>query len=266
MRSAVYGLCFFAGAVLAPLAAQSANLAEDARTGAYKDEVTLEELFGDQFGDVIKDALPPDYDISFQLYAPPDYDPARPAGVLTYVSPTRSGKPPQAWTDVFSEHNLIWVSVNGSGNRQQAYKRIIEALSSLKYVADRYNIDPDRRYLSGFSGGGRISSILAGYYPEYFTGVIYMAGVNSLKDIPQPELETMKKTRFVFMTGSRDFNRAETKQIYQEYERAGFERIKLIDDLGRGHSAPSAARLEEAIIFLDLFAARSEKTRADDAD
>lgn len=218
-----------------------------AQTGNLTVEKTIAEVFGDQppGGDI------PVTDFAFEIYVPADYDESVPAGLLVFISPAISGKAPPRLNRVFDEKNLIWISVNASGNKHETGKRIIEAIASLHFASSVYAIDPTRLYLSGFSGGGRVASIVAQYYPDYFNGFIYFAGVDPWRGARPDNIEAMKHSRYVFLTGGRDFNRTETRRAYREYERAGFEKIKLMDIRGLGHRMPEADDLGKAIDFLD---------------
>ncbi len=223
------------------------------RTGKVSVTQTLDEVFSEPLDPEAMAQFPDDYRLKFQIYTPQNYRPDRPAGLMVYISPTKRGSVPSAWREVFDRRNLIWISVDGSGNEQQVFIRVIEALASLKYAAREYSLDPDRVYLSGLSGGGRTASITMQYYADGFDGVIYMIGVNPWdREFPAAQV-TKDETRFVFLTGTQDFNRAETKRVYKAYERAGFKRIKLMDVLGMRHELPKPEALDEAIEFLDSF-------------
>ncbi len=222
-------------------------------TGHINETMTLEEVFGDDIADDVLAMATPGYKIEFQAYIPPSYSADNPPGIMVFVSPARRAGPPRIWIDVLEQKNLIWVGVNKSGNAQDTAERIIEALASLKFATDRYNVDPRRVYLSGFSGGGRITSIMARFYAATFNGYIYFAGVNSWGPELPEQLELMKRNRFVFLTGSHDFNRVETKQVHREYLEEGFERTKLMVINGMRHQLPKAPGFEEAIDFLDSY-------------
>ena len=60
----------------------------------------------------------------------------------------------------------------------------------------------------------------------------------------------MIQNRFVFLTGSRDFNLRETRQVYRRYLEAGAQHSKLIEVTGMAHELPDAAALDEALQYL----------------
>lgn len=242
--------------LLAPLcagAAEDSDTELSARTGSYSEEMTLGDLFGDQFSRRLAEIMPLDTSVSFEVHVPPAYDPSQPPALLAYISPVRTGVPPEAWVEKIDKLNLIWVSVNKSGNSRSTRRRIIETLACVEFVRQRYVTDPTRSYVAGLSGGGRAASIVARTYPDIFNGAIYIVGVDPLGEIAPDKLEKMKDNRFVFLTGSSDVNRKETELVYRRYKKVGLERSKLIVVSGMGHRMPDARWFEESVSFLDSF-------------
>jgi len=196
----------------------------------------------------------------FQVYVPQDYSAEYPAGVIVYVSPIESGEVPNAWMSTFDRRNLIWVSVNGSGNSISQQRRISEATGSLAFIAEVYELDKERIYISGMSGGSQIAAIVAARYPDLFNGGLLFCGVNpwSERDAdpwienPPEKLEVMKKNRYVFISGTEDFKLAATARVYRKYKKTGIEDSKLIVIDGMGHELPDAETLDRALQFLDL--------------
>ena len=234
-------------------AADDAGDVSKVRTGAYSETMTLGDLFSGQFAENLAEIIPLDTTVSFQVYAPTDYDPVNPPGLLAYISPIGTGEPPKTWVEKIENANLIWVSVNNSGNITSTRQRIIETLACVQFISQRYQLDSTRSYVSGLSGGGRAASIVAKTYPGIFNGAIYMIGVDPIGAIEPEKLEQLKHNRFVFLTGSSDFNRKETQRVYRRYKNAGIERSKLIVVSGMGHRAPQARWVEESINYLDSF-------------
>jgi len=84
-----------------------------------------------------------------------------------------------------------------------------------------------------------------------FTGAIYICGVNYWKKSPKPRIDRLVQNRFVFLTGSKDFNRMETQTVYRRYLKAGAEHSMLLDIPGMSHELPDTAAILEALEFLD---------------
>jgi hypothetical protein len=199
------------------------------------------------FGGVIDADTP----IEWQLYVPASYDPGRPVGLMVYVSPTSSGRIPPGWKPVMAEKNLIWIAANKSGNRIASVRRGSFALLATVLAKREYAIDRNRIYISGLSGGGRIASVVAPQYAQLFKGAVYNCGVNFWGDETPKLMEQVKANRYVFVTGSKDFNRRETRKIFGAYRKAGVENIKLLDIEHMSHSNPDALNFAAAIDYLD---------------
>ena len=223
----------------------------DQSAGESEAHAKLIDLFGEVGAQSYAEILPADHQFDFEIYTPAAYDPAKPAGVFVFVSPTVMGEIPDTWRDVFDNNNMIWISVKASGNKRPALRRVVESLASVVYAQNNYAVDPARFYIGGFSGGGRITSYVSMFYPDVFTGSVYISGVNSFKDEPNAMLDEMKKNRFVFMAGSEDFNRRETEKIFKEYKKAGFENISLMIIQSMGHSIPDAGKLQNVFDYLE---------------
>jgi hypothetical protein len=123
--------------------------------------------------------MPPDEAIEWQVYVPETYDPEHPAGILTYISPTQKGSIPPQWKTLLDEQNLIWIGANNSGNKVRVQRRMAYALTAPAVINKSYQIDDARVYLAGFSGGGRVASMVAAEYPEIFKGAIFKAARNT---------------------------------------------------------------------------------------
>jgi hypothetical protein len=96
-----------------------------------------------------------------------------------------------------------------------------------------------------------VASKLASQYPEVFTGALYICGVDYWKKDQTPKVDRLLQNKFVFLTGSRDFNRDETKRIYRRYIKAGAQQSKLMVIPGMSHEQPDTAALTEALQFLN---------------
>lgn len=233
------------GAVLA-IAAPFAAAAEEVEAKA-----TLASLFGDEGAQSFAQMFEADHEFEFEIYTPKDYNPDTPAGVFVFISPSQIAEIPQDLKRVFDKDNLIWISVAKSGNGRGALSRVVETLASISYAQREYKLDTNRYYLGGFSGGGRVASITAMFYPEVFNGMVYICGVDSLSAEPNAMVDQMKPNRFVFLTGTEDFNRRETQKAFAEYKKEGFEHIKLMISPAMGHRMPDPSRFDDAIQFLD---------------
>ncbi|HSM39821.1 MAG TPA: PHB depolymerase family esterase [Afifellaceae bacterium] len=212
---------------------------------------TAHELLGDDATALFGSAIDPNEVAEWELYVPRDYDPGLPAGLLVFISPTDSGRMPRRYQPVLDERNLIWIGANHSGNRVRVARRVSLALLATALADRHYRIDASRVYVSGFSGGGRAASAMAPEYAQIFTGAIYICGVNFWNGRKPKRLDRVRHNRYVFLTGDRDFNRAETRKVHRAYRRAGVTNVLLLEVAGMDHRMPPVEDLATAIDFLE---------------
>jgi poly(3-hydroxybutyrate) depolymerase len=197
------------------------------------------------------DALVDDETISWRIYVPETYDASKPAGLMVYISPTSSGEIRGDWQSVIDSENLIWIGANQSGNRTRTNKRILLATLAPYLASESYEIDPDRVYLSGFSGGGKAAGLASVHLARLFKGAIFICGAESWSDAEPEQLLAAAANRYVFVTGSRDFNNTLTRRVHRKFERAGLVNSRLMVISGMEHSTPDVEHFREAILYLD---------------
>lgn len=228
--------------------------------------------------------------IEFQMVVPEQYTGEEPYGLLVFIHPYDDvdATNPRAFffgrviQDVLAEHKLIWVSYDDAGNPVMPNKRMGLALDAVHNVTRQYNIDEERVYVSGMSGGGRLTCMTAVYYPQVFTGAVPIVGSLYFREVPVPEdpelralirpepgehavwpqrlirpdrreLERMAATqRWVLLTGSEDFNMPEMRMHFEHgFERDHFAHAHYLEVPGLGHAFPDADWFERAIVLLD---------------
>lgn len=221
------------------------------KTGSFVIKSTMLDVMGEETANAYAAVLDATEEIEWEVFVPESYDPAKPAGVMVYVSPQNSINVPSGWMNVMEEQNLIWIAARLSGNKINPARRITFAVMGPPLIQTLYQIDVNRIYVSGLSGGGRIASMVASDYPSIFNGAVYNCGVNFWEQTTPEKLELIKQNRFVFITGSDDFNLDDTKRVYSKYKKAGVENIKLTVIRNMGHENPKASRFRKAIAFLD---------------
>jgi hypothetical protein len=213
---------------------------------------------------------PSDYtlsDESFGVTVPAAYKPENPYGLLVYINSYDSSDVEENYKGLLEKQRLIWIAAKKSGNDRPTPARMGMALDAVFNMKKLYAIDPDRVYVMGISGGGRVTSFLAPAYPDVFRGAIYLIGCNSLAAKVSPDLQDrMKATNgYVFLTGDADFNLPGTKQVFDEYQRAHFARTKYLQVPGMAHVVPPGEWVEKGVMFLDeplITAAKALHTQA----
>lgn len=187
--------------------------------------------------------------ISWQVHVPKNYNSSKPPGVFVYINSGNGGKIPGKWKELMEKHNLIWIGADNSGNDFFNYWRVSMALEGLRRIKELYSVNEERVYLSGFSGGGRISSLTAVSRPDVFKGAVYHCGCNAPPD--SKSLKDAKKNYFVFITGTKDFNLNDTKNVVNSYKSSGFKNTKLMVVDGLGHKTPESKEMDQALEFLN---------------
>jgi hypothetical protein len=212
-------------------------------------ETTARQLLGEEDAERFKRMVKPDETISWEVYIP-NNDATEAPGVFVYVSPMNTGRIDSRWREVMDQQNLIYIAANKSGNKVLTSRRMVLALFAVRALGQHYEFDTSRINVSGFSGGGRVASRIATQYPDVFTGALYICGVDFWKKDKTPNVDRLLQNRFVFLTGTGDFNRRETRQIRDRYIKAGAHYTKLIIVPGMAHKHPDATYLTEALQFL----------------
>ena len=233
--------CCFVAAFAAPAA----------RTGQFDLASRVDQLLDGPSLDSFAQLIPADTPIEWSVYVPDGYDPERPPGLLVYISPGESGRMPRQWRPVMNRRNLIWIGAHESGNTTHTTLRVAYAILAPIAIRQSHEIDAERVYLSGFSGGGRVASMVAADYAHIFKGAVYNCGANLWTGDRPRRYEEMKANRYVFVSGSRDFNLSDTRQVYRAYESAGIANVKLMVVPRMGHENPDMGRYDEALEFLD---------------
>lgn len=191
---------------------------------------------------------------SFDVYVPEGYDPQTAYGLLVWVSPgPRGGFARPETAAVLDERRLIWVGADNSGNDRATWIRMGLALDAVHNIERLYNVDPRRVYVAGYSGGGRTSSHLAFFYPQVFSGGFFLFGCNFYEQVPVPDRpgthwppgmprpskpilrQIRADSRFVLLTGERDFNRPQTEAYYEAMQDEGFEHVTYLEIPGADH-------------------------------
>ncbi len=224
-------------------------------------------------------------DERFEVFVPESYDGERPFGLLVWVSPMPSGRLPQMWEATVEKHNLIWIGANNSGNERGVGVRFGLALDAVHNMTRRYAIDPSRVYVAGFSGGGKVASMLAVIYPEVFGGAIPMGGTGFYRTIAIPDKKNMAwpatfhqppskmferartDSRIVLLIGTEDFNYQPVTVTYETgFVKDDFAHATLLEVPGLDHRLADETWLEKAILALDeplIDRAKDELAEAD---
>ncbi|MEM6506176.1 MAG: PHB depolymerase family esterase [Planctomycetota bacterium] len=230
------------------------------------------------------------YDIkdhTFQLVVPQGYDGSKAYGLLVFIHPNNQIDLNRFYgrviKDVLAEHKLIWVSYNKAGNDVMPNIRLGLALDAVHNMTKQYQIDKGRVYVSGLSGGGRMSCMAGIYYPQVFTGAVPIVGTLYFRDVKLPDdpalralikpkppegvaawprgllkpsakkLNHMKRNqRWVLLAGQKDYNMPQMRAHFEQgFERDGFDHAHYLEVEGMGHAYPESKYFDRALKLLD---------------
>jgi hypothetical protein len=207
---------------------------------------------------------------AYDVYVPADYTPnEKPYGLIAWISPGERGGPREAWVESLDKRQIIFVAPRDVPNPSHSVWRAFMALESVRFANNTFTIDPDRVYVAGMSGGGRISSHVAMFFPETFGGCFAICGCNFYRDVPvpgqkdhvwpgfwpSPEAPVVRKARadgrFVLLTGTKDFNLEPTKGAHNAMLGEKFAHATLLEVPGLAHELPDAEWFDKGLAALD---------------
>lgn len=213
---------------------------------------------------------PPAYDVAkeaFDVIVPKGVTADAPHGLFIWISAGDSTAIPKEWEAVLASQKLIFVSAKSSGNKRNLFDRMRMAIDANVHLRTLYPIDGRRVYVSGFSGGARVASMLGVCFAEMFSGTACFMGVNFYTDvtgedgktyglnfIPDDEVVALAKRfcRYALVTSEKDFNLANTRAVLKQgFQQEGFANAQLFEVPVIGHQLPSADWLEKAVRYLD---------------
>ena len=210
-----------------------------------------------------------EYDLaaeSFDVFVPASYRPNVPHGLFVWM-----GVPdfPQAWLDVMARHKLIFVSAKYVKDRCETYAKSLDAVHNM---TRRYNIDPKRVYVSGFSGGGVAATYMVQGYPEVFSGGYFLVwgggfyslyqnenkgwevAVDSYRQWKGPLDQIKKDMKLVILKGEREGAGWTAQQGRANYEALlldGFTRVSYLEVPRLAHTLPNTTWFEKGIVALE---------------
>lgn len=209
----------------------------------------------------------------FRIYVPRTRRPGQPCGLLGWTSANDASQIPQKFEPLFDEFRLIAVTAANCGNKQKTSRRAGLLTSAMLCIAKHVGVDPRRCILSGMSGGGRLSALGVFVHPELWKGAICWCGGNYYRDYPDsakpgyvsygfpraheiPDAASesdvrraRKECKFVLLTGSKDFNLSDSRDIEKAMRDDKFD-VLLIEEEGLAHQVGSPENMRKAIEFV----------------
>lgn len=181
-------------------------------------------------------------------------------GLMVFVWPADDIQVPSGWWKVFRDKRMIYVASRKSSNIENIFdRRVPLALHGYEYVRRNYNLDTERVYIGGFSGGSRTAQRVAMAYPDVFRGVFLVGGSDTLGGksgftLPSAQLSRLMqgRTRFVFSTGGDDsVNRAKDARTRKNLEALCMQGVRVIPQNGVEHWVPDGRGFSRVVNELD---------------
>ncbi|MFK7778369.1 MAG: prolyl oligopeptidase family serine peptidase [Gimesia sp.] len=91
------------------------------------------------------------------------------------------------WQDEAEKRGWIYLHPNfrGANKHPEACGSRLarqDILDAIEYMIQNYNVDQSRIYLAGTSGGGHMTMLMAGHYPDRFSAASAWVGISDLAD------------------------------------------------------------------------------------
>lgn len=157
------------------------------------------------------------------LYVPPSYTPDGTWGAYVHISASADGDPKDSWDRPLEDNKLVYIGPHEIGNSVSVPTRMAVALDALATLRARYELDPDRLVVGGFSGGAATAVMTGAHYPDVFVGTVDQSravmwehheistipgsifGLGEIDHLDPDGLDSvLRRHRFAFVSGDQD--------------------------------------------------------------
>ncbi|HEY1188787.1 MAG TPA: hypothetical protein VGE74_14125, partial [Gemmata sp.] len=193
---------------------------------------------------------------SYELFVPERKDPKKPVPAIVFVS---AGDDPAGWKPfeaLCKDRGFAFIGVRGAGNNVPPPRRVRIVLDCFDDARRQLPLDPDRTYISGFSGGARIACAIGFALPEHFGGIVPVCAGGDLREETWLRHRLADRISAALVTGETDFNRGEMERWRAGMWKDVGVRTKVWVQPKAGHAMPPAATLAEVVKWLDEDTAR----------
>jgi pimeloyl-ACP methyl ester carboxylesterase len=108
------------------------------------------------------------------------------------------------WLNACAARNWIWLHPNFRGINQSPkacgsrYARQ-DVLDAITFAKQQWNVDPQRIYVAGVSGGGHMALLMAGHHPDLFSAVSAWVGPTDLAEWHRFHTKNGKPQKYAVM-------------------------------------------------------------------
>ena len=194
---------------------------------------------------------------SYALYLPLNYTPDRKWPVLYAFDPGARGRVP---VERFKEaaEKYGWIVLGSNNSRNGPWNVSVNAWNAMLTDShQRFALDDERSYATGFSGGARVAVRIA-------VGCKCLAGVMANGAGFPVDLTPSSQMHFVFFgaAGVDDFNYPELKNLQESLTKAGI--IHRVQTFEGRHEWPPISVATAAVEWMELHAMKAGKRSRDD--
>jgi hypothetical protein len=213
----------------------------------------------------------------YYVWIPPQFSPetAKEYGLIVF---THAGdwifNLPKDWQSVLVKRKYLFVAAQDSGNQYSFQRRAGLAVIAALKLCEKYNLDKNRVYAAGISGGARTASYLGFNQYDVFRGTIQDCGTDFYRTVDSKfrttDLDTAGKyygtaissdaanneevkarMKFAITTGPGDFRYGNIKDIYTfGFAKENFK-CRLFDVPTQKHEDCSGETLENVLDYLE---------------
>ena len=188
---------------------------------------------------------------TYELYVPAGGKSKTLRPAILFISPSDRASGWRAFKEVCIKRGILFIGPHAAGNRCPMRKRVRIVLDALDDVRRKHAIDPDRTYIAGFSGGGRVACAIGFALPELFGGVIPICAGGDLRSESWLRQRVIDRLSVAHITGERDFNRGEVERFRGPMLKAVGVRAKVWTVTKMGHSVPKGKTWDAVFDWLE---------------
>jgi predicted esterase len=188
---------------------------------------------------------------SYDLFIPERANLKKPMPAVLFISAAETPQDGRAYEAICRQQGFIFISVRNAGNTVKETKRTRIVLDCFDDVRRQVPLDPDRTYIAGLSGGGRMACAIGFALPEYFGGIMPMAAGGELRNEAWLVHRAIDRLSVALITGQNDYNRGEVEKFRGPRWKEMGIRTKWWVQPGVGHNLANQAAFAEALKFLE---------------
>jgi pimeloyl-ACP methyl ester carboxylesterase len=200
--------------------------------------------------------------IKYEFYAPPNLDASRAAPLIVFLG-TEPATPSAGWgvwRKLCQEKGILFAAppAGAISEARESWERTRVVCDVVDDVRRKYNVDPDRTYLSGIGGGARLACRIGLTLPEVFGGIIALDGA----DFPKEEIfrqvfcqqRVSDRLSIAFGLPDNSPNKDRAEYLYKHYFEESKTRSKLWTYPDQTGGLPPPAIAEEMFRWLEVAA------------